>query len=79
MPGVAYAAAGRDALLERESEEGEEAIDDVRKSLGFWRNWTKGAGGSEALEGQFGVDVRLVGTDPDVGSESNEPARLRGP
>ena len=33
----------------------------------------------EAFEGQFGVDVRLVGTDPDVGSESNEPARLRGP
>jgi 5-dehydro-2-deoxygluconokinase len=30
----------------------------------------------EALEGQFGVDVRLVGTDPDVGSETNEPARL---
>lgn len=32
----------------------------------------------EALEGQFGVDVRLVGTDPDVGTEPNELARLTG-
>jgi 5-dehydro-2-deoxygluconokinase len=32
----------------------------------------------EALEGQFGVDVRLVGTDLDVGTETNEPARLTG-
>jgi 5-dehydro-2-deoxygluconokinase len=33
----------------------------------------------EALERQFGVDVRLVGTAPDVGTETNEPARLTRP
>jgi hypothetical protein len=32
---VVHARAGRDALLEKEPEEGEEAVNDVRKSLGF--------------------------------------------
>ena len=39
---MAYAGAGRDAPLERETEEGEEAVNDVRKSLRFLEKLDQG-------------------------------------